>query len=77
MEKRCGKQVLEFIPEAQSLPSLVVLPRRSQRALHLEVSAAAAAAASAAETDVHLEEEEEVKKEEGDAFQLCAFCRGL
>lgn len=64
--------MLDFIPEVQSLPSLLVLPRRSQRALHLEVSVGAAA--DTTETDVQLEEEE---KEEGDAFHLFAFCWGM
>lgn len=34
----CRKQVWDFIPEVWSLPSLLVIPQRSQRALHLEVS---------------------------------------
>ena len=32
------KQAWDFIPEVWSLPSLLVIPQRSQRALHLEVS---------------------------------------
>lgn len=64
--------MLDFIPEVQSLPSLLVLPRCSQRALHLELSVGAAA--DTAETDVQLEEEE---KKEGDAFHLFAFCPGM
>lgn len=48
----CRRQVWDFIPEVWALPSLLVIPQRSQRALHLEVSASVLQPTP--ETDVQL-----------------------